>query len=48
MEVATMKNKVINAATCDARGVTEDSLAGFDSITVNAAFLITDARAKGS
>lgn len=41
-----MKNKVINAATCDARGVTEDSLAGFDSITVNAAFLITDARAK--
>jgi 16S rRNA C967 or C1407 C5-methylase (RsmB/RsmF family) len=27
-----MKNKVINAATCDARAVTEDSLAGFDRI----------------
>ena len=25
-----MKNKVINAATCDAREVTEESLAGFN------------------
>lgn len=41
-----MKNKVINAATCDARAVTEDSLAGFDSITINSAILITSVRAK--
>lgn len=41
-----MKNKVINAAVCDVREVSEDSLAGFDSITVNTAALITGARAK--
>ncbi len=41
-----MKNKVINAAVCDARDVTEESLAGFDSITVNAATLIVGERSK--
>ena len=41
-----MKNKVINAATCDARGVTEESLAGFDNITINAAILIVGERSK--
>ncbi len=41
-----MKNKVINAATCDAREATEESFAGFDSVTINAATLITGARAK--
>ena len=41
-----MKNKVINAATCDARGVTEESLAGFDSIIINAAILIVGEQSK--
>ena len=41
-----MKNKVINAATCDVREATEDSFAGFDNITINAATLITGAHAK--
>ncbi|MBR5114557.1 MAG: hypothetical protein IK101_04595 [Oscillospiraceae bacterium] len=41
-----MKNKVINAATCDAREVTEESLAGFDSVVVNAAVVIVGERAK--
>ena len=41
-----MKNKVINAAVCDVRNATEESFAGFDSITVNAGILITEARAK--
>ena len=26
------KNKMINAATCDARAVTEESLAGYENI----------------
>ena len=41
-----MKNKVINAAICDARDLTEESLAGFDSISVNGAILLTSPRAK--
>ncbi len=41
-----MKNKVINAATCDVREAAEESFAGFDSVTINAATLITGARAK--
>ena len=41
-----MKNKVINAAVCDARKITEESLAGFDSISVNGAILLTSPRAK--
>ena len=41
-----MKNKVINAATCDARGVTEESLAGYENITINAAILIVGERSK--
>ena len=41
-----MKNKVINAATCDAREVTEESLAGFDRITINAAVLIVGERSR--
>ena len=28
-----MKRKIINTAICDARNVTEESLAGYDSIT---------------
>ena len=40
------KNKVINVATCDARGVTEDSLAGYENITINAATLIIGERSK--
>ena len=41
-----MKSKVINAATCDARDVTEESLAGFDSVTINAAVLIVGDRSR--
>ena len=41
-----MKNKLINAATCDARNVTEESLAGYDNITINAGVLITSERSK--
>ena len=40
------KNKVINVATCDARGVTEESLAGYENITINAATLIIGERSK--
>ena len=39
-----MKSKVINAATCDVRDVTEESLTGFDRITINTAILITGER----
>jgi hypothetical protein len=41
-----MKSKVINAATCDARNVTEESLAGFEKVTINAAILIVGERAR--
>ena len=41
-----MKNKVINVATCDTRGVTEESLAGFDNITINAGAIIVNERSK--
>ena len=41
-----MKNKIINAALCDAREITEESLAGFDNISVNGAILLTSPRAK--
>ncbi len=41
-----MKNKVINAATCDARDVTEESLADFDNVTINAAVLIVGERSR--
>ena len=41
-----MKNKIINAAICDAREITEESLAGFDSISVNGGILLTRPRAK--
>ena len=40
------KNKMINAATCDARAVTEESLAGYENITINAAILIVGERSK--
>ena len=40
------KNKMINAATCDARAVTEESLAGYENITINAAILIVNERSK--
>lgn len=41
-----MKTKMINASTCDARHVSEDSLTGFDKISINAATLILGERAK--
>lgn len=41
-----MKNKVINSAICDIREVTEESLNGFDSITINAASVIANARSR--
>lgn len=41
-----MNRKIINAAVCDARDVAEESLSGFDSITINAAILITGPRSK--
>lgn len=41
-----MKKKLINAAVCDARRVTEDSLAGFESTTINAGVLIVGERSK--
>ncbi|MBQ8995159.1 MAG: hypothetical protein IJ091_05040 [Oscillospiraceae bacterium] len=41
-----MRNKTINSAMCDARNVTEESLAGFDSITINSGILITGERSK--
>ena len=40
------KNKMINAATCDARAVTEESLTGYENITINAATLIVGERSK--
>lgn len=40
------KNKMINAAACDARAVTEESLAGYENITINAAILIVNERSK--
>ena len=40
------KNKMINAATCDARAVTEESLAGYENIIINAAILIVGERSK--
>jgi len=40
------KNKMINATTCDARAVTEESLAGYENITIHAAILIVNERSK--
>ena len=40
------KNKMINAATCDARNVTEESLTGYENITINASILIVNERSK--
>ena len=41
-----MKKKVINTAVCDSREVTEESLAGFESIAINAGVLIVGERSK--
>ena len=41
-----MKYKVINTAVCDARDVREESLSGFEKITVNTAVLLTNPRAR--
>ncbi len=41
-----MKKKVINAAICDAREVTEDSLQAYESTEITAAVLIEGKRAK--
>ena len=38
--------KIINAAICDARKVTEESLVGFDQIKICAAVLIVGERSK--
>ena len=40
------KNKMINAATCDARNVSEESLTGYENITINTAILIVNERSK--
>ncbi len=40
------KNKMINVATCDARGVTEESLEGYENIAINTAILIVGERSK--
>ena len=41
-----MKKLLINAATCDARKVQEETLANFESIDINAALLITNPGAR--
>ncbi len=41
-----MKKRVINAAICDARGVSEESLKAYASTEINAAVLIVGERAK--
>ncbi len=41
-----MKKKMINAAVCDARDVSEESLTGYESILINAALLLVNERAK--
>ncbi len=41
-----MKKKVINAALCDARYVKEESLQGYDSISINSATMIAGERAR--
>ena len=41
-----MKTMTVNAAICDARNVQEDTLAGFDRVTINGALLITNPRAR--
>ena len=41
-----MKKKVINAAICDARAVTEESLAGYEQIIINSAILINGERSR--
>lgn len=40
------KKLTINAATCDARKVQEETLQGFDKITINSACLLTDERSR--
>ncbi len=40
------KKMTINAATCDARKVQEETLQGYDKITINSACLITDERSR--
>lgn len=41
-----MKKKIINAACCDAREVTEESLAAYEDITINTAVLIVGKRSR--
>ena len=41
-----MKTMTVNAAICDARNVQEDTLAGFDRVTINGALLITNPRTR--
>ncbi len=40
------KKMTINAATCDARKVQEETLQGYEKITINSACLITDERSR--
>lgn len=41
-----MKSKTINAALCDARTVSEEALAGFERIEINAAVLLTNPQSR--
>ena len=41
-----MKNRIINAGLCDARDLSEESLSGFDNITVNTSMLIVNERSR--
>lgn len=45
-EKKVVRAYVVNAAVCDATGVQEESLQGYDAIVVNAATLITSPRAQ--
>lgn len=40
------KKLVINCADCDTRKMTEQSLANYDSVTINAALILTNARSR--
>ncbi len=41
-----MKKMVINVASCDTRNVTEETLAAYESVTINAALVVTGDRSK--
>lgn len=41
-----MKKMIINTASCDTRNVTEETLAAYESVTINAALVVTGDRSK--